>query len=100
MLFRSFAHNGNLKSFNPPAGKFYQTVGNTDSERAFCHILESLRNRFDTKPATDVLFDAVRELAEEIRASGMFNFILSNGEMMFAHASTLLFYIVRKAPFG
>ena len=95
-----FAHNGNLKSFNPPAGKFYQTVGNTDSERAFCHILESLRNRFNTKPETATLFAAVRELAEEIRASGMFNFILSNGEMMFAHASTLLFYIVRKAPFG
>ena len=36
----------------------------------------------------------------EIRSHGLFNFILSDGQVMFAHASTLLYYIVRQAPFG
>ena len=36
----------------------------------------------------------------EIRRHGLFNFILSDGLIMFAHASTLLHYIVRQAPFG
>ncbi|MGN7029642.1 class II glutamine amidotransferase, partial [Neisseria sp. P0001.S003] len=31
---------------------------------------------------------------------GLFNFVLSNGDCLFAHASTLMHYIVRKSPFG
>ena len=41
-----FAHNGHLKHFYPAPGDYYCPVGNTDSERAFCHILEQLRQRF------------------------------------------------------
>ena len=36
----------------------------------------------------------------KIRRFGLFNFVMSNGDCLFAHASTLLHYIVRKAPFG
>lgn len=95
-----FAHNGHLKNFQPPAGEYYRPVGNTDSERAFCHILEQLRRRFPAPPDCDTLFAAVRELCAELRGYGLFNMMLSNGEVLFAHASTLLFYIVRQAPFG
>lgn len=95
-----FAHNGHLKNFQPPAGEYYRPVGNTDSERAFCYILEQLRSRFSTRPDNDTLFEAVNRLTEEIRSYGLFNFMLSNGDLLFAHASTLLHYIVRKAPFG
>ncbi len=95
-----FAHNGNLKDFRPPQGRFYRPVGNTDSERAFCHILEQLRQRFPEQPDTAALFAAVAELSGQIRSYGLFNFILSNGEMMFVHCSTLLYYIIRQAPFG
>lgn len=95
-----FAHNGNLKQFNPPFGQYYRPVGNTDSERAFCYILEHLRQRFDVKPDSNTLFQSVQELTHEIRSYGMFNFLLSDGDLMFAHASTLLYYIIRKAPFG
>lgn len=75
-------------------------MGNTDSERAFCHILEQLRQRFRHKPDNDTLFAAVAALTAEIRSHGLFNFMMSNGDFLFAHASTLLYYIVRKAPFG
>ncbi|QMT32984.1 class II glutamine amidotransferase [Conchiformibius steedae DSM 2580] len=95
-----FAHNGHLNGFVPPQGEYFTPVGNTDSERAFCYILEQLRQRFTEQPERDVLFAAVRDLVGEIRAHGLFNMMLSNGEMLFAHTSTLLFYIVRQAPFG
>lgn len=95
-----FAHNGHLDNFQPAKGQYYRPVGSTDSERAFCYLLESLRTRFDERPDMPTLFAAVSELVKEIRQHGLFNFILSNGEWMFAHASTLLFYIIRQAPFG
>lgn len=95
-----FAHNGHLQGFHPPVGQYYRPVGDTDSERAFCHILEQLRQRFDQRPDDDTLFQAVSGLVAEIRRHGLFNFILSDGLIMFAHASTLLHYIVRQAPFG
>lgn len=95
-----FAHNGHLKNFLPEIGQYYHAVGNTDSERAFCYMLEQLRARFSERPDTDALFGAVKELTKEIREYGLFNFMMSNGDYLFAHASTLLHYIVRKAPFG
>ncbi|QEY25621.1 class II glutamine amidotransferase [Neisseria zalophi] len=95
-----FAHNGHLKNFFPEIGQYYHAVGNTDSERAFCYMLEQLRTRFPERPDTDALFEAVKELTKEIREYGLFNFMMSNGDYLFAHASTLLHYIVRKAPFG
>ena len=95
-----FAHNGHLGDFQPPPGQYYTPVGNTDSERAFCFLLESLRQRYAAKPARHELFAAVAELTAHIRSHGLFNFMLSNGEWLLAHASTLLYYIVRQAPFG
>ena len=67
-----FAHNGHLIDFFPEQGEYYHAVGSTDSERAFCFILNRLRSRFATKPEPEVLFDAIAGLT----------------------------YIVRKAPFG
>ncbi|QEY23602.1 class II glutamine amidotransferase [Neisseria animalis] len=95
-----FAHNGHLIDFSPEDGGFYRPVGSTDSELAFCHILNNLRRRFPEKPDEADLFAAIAELTREIRTYGLFNFVLSDGDCLFAHASTLLHYIVRKAPFG
>lgn len=95
-----FAHNGHLVDFFPEQGEFFQPVGTTDSERAFCHILNRLRTRFVARPDDDTLFGAIAGLTHEIRKFGLFNFMLSDGIALFAHASTLLHYIVRQAPFG
>ena len=95
-----FAHNGHLQDFKPALGKFFRPVGTTDSEAAFCYILEQLRQKFPEKPDTETLFDAVAKLTRDVRIHGLFNFMLSNGDVLFAHASTLLYYIVRTAPFG
>ena len=97
----SFAHNGELKPWHTPASAHYSTSGDTDSEQAFCHLLGALRTRFpDGEPARGVLRAAITEIAGEIAANGSFNFILSNGELLFAHCSTLLQYVVRAYPFA
>ena len=75
-------------------------MGSTDSELAFCWLLETLRERFgDREPAPADLQAAIREWASAAAAHGTFNFMLSNGETLFAHCSDRLSYIVRRAPF-
>jgi glutamine amidotransferase len=41
-----FAHNGDLKEFAPELDGSFLPVGTTDSERAFCYILQQMRHRF------------------------------------------------------
>ncbi|MCB1898213.1 class II glutamine amidotransferase [Cognatazoarcus halotolerans] len=96
-----FAHNGNLSDFRPTLDGTYLPVGNTDSELAFCHILQSLRRRFRSgQPEPDVLDRELQRLAIEIGSHGSFNFLLSNGACLYANCSTRLAYIVREAPFS
>lgn len=96
-----FAHNGDLKNFMPELDGPYRPVGTTDSERAFCYILQQLRRRFgETLPALTELRGALRELTQEIAGYGVFNMMLSDGSALFAHCATNLHYIVRKYPFA
>ena len=96
-----FAHNGNLSDYLPALDGSVLPVGQTDSERVFCHLLQTLRRLFpDGQPALDALRDALEEFAAQVRQSGPFNFLLSNGDCLFAHRSTQLHYIVRQAPFA
>lgn len=95
-----FAHNGDLPNFQPETRGFYQPVGQTDSERAFCLILDTLRQRFSKKPALEDLYGVLQEVTQAIAQYGTFNYLLSDGEQFFAHCSTKLCYIVRQAPFA
>lgn len=96
-----FAHNGDLKDCPPPAAGFYRPVGTTDSENAFCLILERLRRSFpETPPSLSALVGSLREVSAEVAGKGTFNYVLSNGEFLFAHCSTELSYILRRAPFA
>jgi glutamine amidotransferase len=96
-----FAHNGDLKEFAPALDGAFRPVGNTDSELAFCYLLQELRRRFgDQPPALPALSAALRELCAAIAAHGTFNLMLSDGSALFAHCSTDLFYLVRQYPFA
>lgn len=96
-----FAHNGNLPDFSPELDGSFAPVGNTDSERAFCWLLQNLRQRFGAHaPDQAALFDALHALTLELGARGEFNYLLSNGDWLFAHCSNQLAYIVRQAPFA
>jgi len=96
-----FAHNGDLKGFHPALTGPCLPVGLTDSERAFCYILQRLRERHPYRePSTDVLFQDIRKIASEITGYGAFNFLLSNGDAMFAHCTTNLYWVQRRHPFS
>lgn len=96
-----FAHNGNLLDLHSENGKFYQAVGQTDSEKAFCLMLNALREKFpEAKPPVEKLYPVLKDITDALAAKGVFNYLLSDGEHFFAHCSTKLSYIVRQAPFA
>lgn len=95
-----FAHNGDLHQFQADAGPT-QPVGDTDSEQAFCQLLNAvLAECPDGRPDEQQLLAIVSQQARRISAHGTFNFLLSNGQWLLAHCSTQLAYIVRTAPFS
>ncbi|MET3106853.1 putative glutamine amidotransferase [Oxalobacteraceae bacterium GrIS 2.11] len=96
-----FAHNGDLASFMPDLNGQFLPIGNTDSERAFCFMLQQLRLRFGTQaPTLPELTAALRELCHEIAQFGTFNMMLSNGAALFVHCSTQMHYLIRQYPFN
>ncbi len=96
-----FAHNGNLDNLQPASTHFYQAVGDTDSEQAFCWLLENLRLSFpEGKPPIAMLYRKLQEITEVLATHGIFNYLLCDGEHFFAHCSTQLCYVVRQAPFA
>lgn len=95
-----FAHNGDLKDFNLPLSGMFTPVGNTDSEYAFCYILDQLVQRFGfIAPSVDDIFQVLIEISPNIAEYGTFNFILSNGHVLFSYATTKLHWLVREYPF-
>ncbi len=96
-----FAHNGDLPTLPLELKGTYRPVGETDSERAFCLILNAIRQQFaNRKPEIADLYPVLRSITEEISRHGIFNYLLSDGEHCFAHCSTKLCYVVRQAPFA
>jgi len=96
-----FAHNGTLRTVRRlPLGSF-RPVGSTDSEYAYCVLLEALRSSFTDYPRrVSLLWEAIAEAGAEIGAHGTFNFLLGDGRHLYARCATRLCHIVRKAPFG
>jgi glutamine amidotransferase len=95
-----FAHNGDLKGFEPRLHASFKPVGDTDSERAFCWLLQELAKNHASVPDVAALTDTLRELAPQLARHGTFNFMLSNGDALWAHCSTHLHYLQRRHPFG
>jgi len=96
-----FAHNGDVAIPEKKRSGFYHPIGDTDSERAFCLILNRLRKTFPGgDPGPDHLFPILKSITNEIATKGVFNYLLSNGNYFFAHCSTNLCYIIRQAPFA
>ena len=92
-----FAHNGTVQQLDRlDLGRFEQE-GETDSERAFHHVLtrlERLEDPDDTRLAAEVLA-AGRELSEH---DSRVNFLLSDGETLFAyHDGHKTLHVLEKA---
>jgi predicted glutamine amidotransferase len=97
-----FAHNGTLPGVRERPLHLESPIGDTDSEHAFCVILESLRAAYGPRYPDDPrrLGRTLFELGNQLGADGVFNFLLADGEHLFARCGDSLFSIQRRAPFG
>ena len=95
-----FAHNGDLKDFCPRLHAAFLPVGNTDSERAFCWLMQELAKAHASVPSVAELSCTLRELVPQVARHGSFNLLLSNGQALWAHASTQLHWLLRRHPFA
>lgn len=94
-----FAHNGDLHDYHPRLHGAFRPVGDTDSERAFCWVMQELAKNHARTPTPAEVGETLRELVPAISRHGTFNFLLSHGDALWAHGSTQLHYLVRQHPF-
>ncbi len=95
-----FAHNGKLPGFEESGvlrHSRFQPMGNTDSELAFCYLMENLASRIDYGEAVTParVVEAISPAVGSLCRYGEFNFILGNGEYLFVHAHTHLHELVQ-----
>ena len=100
-----FCHNGDLKDFAPRLDGGFRPTGATDSERAFCWLLQELeRAAPGARPGEPVAWPAVVEalatLVPRISRHGAFNLLLTDGHVLVAHCSTRMSWLLRRHPFG
>lgn len=97
----TFAHNGQLKGVKRRPLSYFQPVGTTDSEHAFCWLLDQIRMRYPDPPRRDSALTAlVRDLADDLGGLGVFNLLLTDGRLLWSRCSTNLAWLTRRAPFG
>ena len=95
-----FAHNGDLKGFAPRLHGSFRPVGDTDSELAFCWLMQELAKAHASVPSIEELRCTLAELLPIPASHGSFNCLLSNGQALWAHCSTQLHWLERRHPFG
>ncbi len=96
----AFAHNGNLSDYAPRLHAHFRPVGDTDSEAAFCWLMQELAKAHAAMPSLVELSRTLAELLPQPAAHGSFNCLLSNGQALWAHATTDLYWLQRAHPFG
>ena len=84
-----FAHNGMVHAIGEDrrfASKRFRPIGDTDSEQAFCALLERLAPLWeDGLPSLDARIQVITGFAAELRELGPANFLYSDGDVVFAH---------------
>ena len=91
-----FAHNGKLPGIREAprfALRRFHPMGETDSEHAFCFLLDRLAEGLaesQAEPTAHELNRILREPVAVLAKLGEFNFLLSDGRHLVAHAHTRL----------
>ncbi len=97
----AFAHNGKLKNVKKWPLEFYNPIGTTDSEYAFCWILDQIRKEYPTPPkSTAKLKRFIKTLSDDVAANGIFNMLLCDSRHLYCYCGVKLSWITRRAPFG
>lgn len=97
-----FAHNGDVSGimYEPKFRlRHYHPTGSTDSEYAFCYIMDNLSKLGKTDKLISVS-KVLWRLAKEIGRYGKLNFLLSDGTYLFAYMNVegTLHYLLRHPP--
>jgi predicted glutamine amidotransferase len=98
-----FAHNGTLHNYRALKIGRFKPVGETDSEYAFCHIINCVEERGINK-WTSKHFGWLWNQLKNINNHGNFNCLFSDGEYLFCYYDkggyNSLCFVRRKAPFN
>jgi len=88
-----FAHNGTMPGIKDKChlkSHRFTPVGETDSEFAFCCLLERIGQLWDRAtgkpPSVESRLENVADFATRLRPLGPFNFVYSDGDALFVHA--------------
>ena len=90
-----FAHNGDLQGAIP-LGDRYLPDGSTDSEAAFCWILEQLDHSGVDSSNAAAVFEQLHHCAAQLAERGTFNALISNGQWLFVTATSRLHWLTRR----
>lgn len=98
-----FAHNGTLSDYVKHFdASNYMSVGKTDSEAAFCHMINKIRERGILSWNNHDYKWLIQEI-EYINSYGRFNCLLSDGEYLFCYYDMngykSLYHLHRQAPY-
>ena len=84
-----FAHNGDLLGYSWPTSddqRRFDPIGDTDSEKAFCELLEELTCIWspEQRPSIDEKRDIIQHFGDRMRAFGPANFLYADAKALFA----------------
>ena len=97
----TFAHNGQLTGFETLDTGRFEPIGQTDSKKSFCWLLNQMESKFSRYPENPTeLWSLLLNCASELKAMGVFNLLLSDGEYLITFCTNNLHWITRRAPFG
>ena len=77
----------------------FRPIGTTDSEHAFCWLMDRLRERWRHVPSPRALSLSLAELCGMLAECGVFNMLLSDSRCLYCFCSTNLVWLTRRAPF-
>lgn len=101
-----FAHNGKLAGIQDDprfATRHFRPVGGTDSEHAFCFLLERLTDEVPPAPgliSSGHLEATLRDAVAALSTLGEFNFLLADGFHLVAYATGRLHLLERPCRTG
>ena len=97
-----FAHYGHLRLYRQivDRAETFKSKGDTDSEAAFCFILEEI-SKIGKRDNIKELAEVIEKAAAELSKQGGLNFLLSHGDTLFAYYSGYksLYYATLNPPF-
>ncbi|WP_298443380.1 class II glutamine amidotransferase [uncultured Ferrimonas sp.] len=98
----TFAHNGQLSDYlEALTPSRFTPVGATDSELAFCHLMDKLAAHYQNDiPSREQAFRFMAQEGVKLQQFGVFNMLLSDGPYLLALCGNNLHWLTRKAPFG